>query len=121
MIADIIDRLKTQCPEFVSRVEGPSEVGALERTAYPIAIVYPVADAMDASASYLTATRSYTINITVNDWTTLETLIASVIAALDDFKPEGAVTSCSIDSGKLTGIQGVLLQWSIQIHHRICL
>ncbi len=121
MIADMISRLKTQCPALGSRVEGPTEVGALERTVYPIAIVYPVSDAMDASASYLSATRSYTVQLTVSDWTTLEPLIASVAAALNGYKPDGAITPCSLSSGKLTGIQGAVVQWAMQIQHRVCL
>jgi hypothetical protein len=120
MTADLIARIAAQCSAFGGRVEGPTNVGALERSAYPIAIVYPVSDSIDNSASYRLATRGYQVQIVTDDWTELESLIADVSTAIDGYKSATDVSGYTVRGGKLTGIEGAIVQWSINADNKVC-
>lgn len=121
MIADIIARLKAQCPLFAARVEGPTNTGALERTAYPLAIVYPLCGVPGESFSTAdTVRREYSVEITATA-DNLEAALSACIAAMNRFQPTGCLTPFAYTGDKTTKIEGELLQITVSFMATMCL
>lgn len=111
MIDAIIARLATECGSLKT-VSGPVADGALDRSGLPAAIVYPTADAPGAEMGGATlVTARIAVELIVERLDALETARAEIRAALDGFKPSGAVTPLRFGGGRLDKIDGARMTW----------
>jgi len=122
MISEIMAQLSANCPVFSGRIEDAITAGALERSLYPLAVVYPAADSVtETSLSCLLIRRQWSVLIMANGSMQLESAITDVINALNDFKPSGCISSLIFIGGKLEQIENATLQWSLIFEAKITL
>lgn len=122
MIDEMIELLRSQCEEYDGRVESSTNTGALERTAYPLAIIYQATDTPDAAhMSGGLILRSWAIQITVESATALELLIKNTIKALHGVQLIDCATPLKFSGGKMENIAGSLLQWSLDFEAMVAM
>lgn len=111
MIADLIDRLRIECPELAA-VDDPTRINPLEMDAYPVATVH-LANAIpgDAMMGAAMETRRYEVRITASSNDQFEDARKSICRALDGYRPAGAAKPCTFVGGEVLQISGPYIQW----------
>ena len=68
MISEIMAQLSANCPVFGGRIEDAITAGALERSLYPLAVVYPASDSVTETSlsSCLLIRRQWSVLIMAN-------------------------------------------------------
>jgi len=110
MIADLIARIKSNCPS-VKTVTGPVTEAVLERLDLPTVFVYPTADSMGREFGSVALVQSrFSVEI-ISELPTLQRVKSEIRAALSEFNPLDARTPLRFTSGRLEKIDGSRLTW----------
>lgn len=114
MIEDIQQQLSANAPSFGGRIEGITNTGAIERSRYPVAVVYLAADVVNESSIMLQISRNWTVQIITNDATKIEALIKEVVIALS------GKNELSFTGGKMESVDGAIATWSMFFESKVC-